>query len=110
MSKYFLFLVFLIFISDAQTQTKEIIKAGTLAPDGSDWAVIFEQMNAELIERSNGQLQFRFFYGRDEKELVELLKNQQLDAALMSTAGLGSIRPETFVFQLPMLFSSFILW
>ena len=107
MLKHFFLIFFFIFISNAHTQIKETIKAGTLAPDGSDWAVIFEQMNAELINKSKEQIQFRFFFGRDEKELVDLLQNQQLDAALMSTAGLGSILPETFVFQLPMLFLSY---
>lgn len=101
-------IIFIVLLfSFAYSQTQEIIKAGSLAPDGSDWSIIFEQMNSELVERTNGELQFRFFYGRDEKELVELLKNQQIDVALMSSAGLGTIHREIFVFQLPFLFADY---
>ena len=110
MKRWFFILLIILIVcpaNEAQKLSVEIIKAGTLAPEGSDWSVIFKQMNDELIERSKNRLQFRFFYGRDEKELVELLKNQQIDAALISSAALGTIESEIFALQLPLLFAEY---
>ena len=64
----------------AQTVDKEIIKWGTLATEASDWGHVLKQMNADLVKQSGGKLVIRFYFGRDEQDLVALLKNKQCDA------------------------------
>ena len=87
--------------------SSEIIKLGMLPTQTSDWGKTFEQLNSELIEESKGTLQFRFYFGRDEKDLIDLLQSKQIDAVSVSAAGLGQIMPEIFIFNLPMMFSTY---
>jgi len=54
----------------AQTVDKEIIKWGTLATEASDWGQVLKQMNAGLVKQSSGKLVIRFYFGRDEQDLV----------------------------------------
>ena len=94
----------------AQTVDKEIIKWGTLATEASDWGQVLKQMNADLVKQSDGKLVIRFYFGRDEQDLVALLKNKQCDAVSLTTVGLGHILPAIGVFQQPMLFSKYEEW
>ena len=94
-------------VADASVFGVEVIKMGTLATEGSAWAQVFQDMDAELRERSGGQLQFRFYFGRDEDDLVDLVKSRRLDAVSLTSVGLGQILPEFFIFQMPLLFSSY---
>ncbi|MCH7679553.1 TRAP transporter substrate-binding protein DctP [candidate division KSB1 bacterium] len=94
----------------AQTLDPEIIKWGTLATEASDWGQVLKQMNAELVKQSGGTLVIRFYFGRDEQDLVSLLNNKQSDAVSMTTVGLGQVLPEIAVLQMPMLFSEYEEW
>jgi len=94
----------------AQTVDKEIIKWGTLATEASDWGQVLKQMNAELVKQSGGKLKIRFYFGRDEQDLVSLLNNKQSDVASMTTVGLGQVLPEIAALQMPMLFSEYEEW
>ncbi|UCE18622.1 MAG: TRAP transporter substrate-binding protein DctP [Gemmatimonadota bacterium] len=95
------------FMFKGKTSSSEIIKLGMLPTQRSDWGKTFEQMNSELIEKSDGTLQFQFYFGRDEKELINLLESKQIDAVSVSAAGLGQIIPEIFIFNLPLMFSTY---
>jgi TRAP-type C4-dicarboxylate transport system substrate-binding protein len=101
---------FAIFISlnfpSVYSQDTQIIRLGTLAMEGSDWGLILQKMNTELIQKSRGRLKFQFFFGRDDADLVELVKNQQLDAASLTIVGLGRILQSVYLLYLPMLFSN----
>lgn len=110
MYKYVLCLVIPILfcgVMAGESTEKKIIKLGTLATEASDWGQAFQQMNAELIERGDGNLEFQFYFGRDERDLIDLLKSKRLDAVSVSVPGLGQILPQIFAFQLPMLFSTY---
>jgi len=103
---FFLVIFFSFTLQSIYSQDKQILKLGTLATEGSDWGLILQKMNAELIQKSEDKLQFKFFFGRDEADLIELIKNQQLDAASLTSVGLGQFLPEIYLLYLPMLFSS----
>lgn len=106
---YLIGLICICFLAKGEATEKEIIKLGApLVTEGSAWGKNFEQMNAELIKKSNGQLLFQFHFGSgDEKEMIALLKNNQYDALSLTTVGLGQILPEMNLLQLPMLFSTY---
>jgi TRAP-type C4-dicarboxylate transport system substrate-binding protein len=99
-------LLFSTYISGQETGA-EVIKLGTLAVKGSSWGNVFEKMDEELQAESKGTLKFKFYFGRDESDLLELLQNKQIDAASMTTVGLGLILPEVYVLQIPFLFSTY---
>jgi TRAP-type C4-dicarboxylate transport system substrate-binding protein len=92
---------------EGQTPGNQVMKLGTLATENSDWGKALKQMNAELISRSDGTLRFQFYFGRDEKDLISLIKSKQIDGVSVSIPGLGRILPEVFIFQSPMLFMSY---
>jgi len=81
---------------------KEIIKLGTLAPKESDWGKMLNRMNAALIRESGGQLQFKLYFGFGEEDLIK-----RCDAVSLTATGLGRVLPASFIFQLPMLFSTY---
>jgi TRAP-type C4-dicarboxylate transport system substrate-binding protein len=85
----------------------EVIKLGTLAVEGSSWAKTFEEMNKALISETNGEVKFKFYFGRDENDLVDLIQNRRIDAISMTSSGLGLILPQIYLFQMPLFFSSY---
>ncbi len=97
-------------VAIGQTADKEIIKLGTIATEYSVWGQVLKQMNAELVKQSNGKLEIRFYFGRDEQDLVALLKNKQCDAVSLTAVGLGQILPAIAALGMPMLFSKYAEW
>jgi TRAP-type C4-dicarboxylate transport system substrate-binding protein len=91
----------------AQNNDVETIKLGTLATRGSSWGNILGKMGEELQAESKGKLKIKFYFGHDESDLLELLRNKQIDAASMTTVGLGLILREIYVLQIPFLFSNY---
>jgi TRAP-type C4-dicarboxylate transport system substrate-binding protein len=104
-------LLFLLFhfqqLAHAQNNDVEIIKLGTLATRGSSWGNILEKMDEELQTESKGKLKIKFYFGHDESDLLELLRNKQIDAASMTTVGLGYILQDIYILQIPFLFSNY---
>lgn len=83
------------------------IRLGTLAKEESDWGKALKAMNAELIETSKGKLRFALTFDRNENELIDRMRKGQFHAVSVTAIGLGQILEEMFIFQLPMLFSSY---
>ena len=84
-----------------------VIKLGTMAPEKSTWWQTFRNISAELMRESQEQLELSIHPGIDESRLIELLQSGRCDAVSLTGAGLGNILPEAFIFQLPMLFSTY---
>ena len=83
------------------------IRLGTLATEDSDWGNALKAMNSELIQESNNQLRFALTFAMDEKRLIDLMRKGQLDAISVTAIGLGWVLEDLFIFQLPMLFTSY---
>ena len=111
MDKRIFFVIALIIIICLTTSESSIgqtvIKLGTMAPKGSIWDDTFIRISAELMRESQGQLELSIHPGRDESRLIGLLRSGSYDAVSLAGAGLGDILPEAFIFQLPMLFSTY---
>lgn len=102
----FIALMVMCFLAAGNATGQEAIRLGTMATRESDWGQIFSKMNAELIEESQDQLRFQFYWGRSEEQLIESVESG-LDAVSLTGTGAGNILPEAFIFQLPMLFSEY---
>lgn len=86
-----------------------VIKFATLAPDGTPWMKIMEEMNHAVQEQSGGQLAFRFYSGGvagDERDVLRKIRINQLHGGAFSGFGLGDVLSETRVLELPLLFHS----
>lgn len=84
-----------------------VIKFATLAPEGTPWMNLMEDMNREVQEKSAGQVSFRFYAGGvagDERDVIRKIRIQQLHGGAFSGFGLGEVLPELRVLELPLLF------
>jgi len=86
------------------------IKLATLAPSGSTWMNIMQEMVKELHDKSDGKIRFKIYPGGvlgDERDMVRRMKIGQLHCAAMTTIGISIIQKEALVFQLPLIFQSY---
>lgn len=92
--------------AQAKTHT---IRYGTIAPKGSIWAKYAKKIKTAVEQRSNNKLRVRIYFGEssaDEQNILRKMNGKLLDMASFSGIGLGSIVPETRVFELPFFFNS----
>src|SRR3712207_1785357 len=81
-----------------------VIKFATLAPEGTPWMNVMEEMNRELQDKSNGQVTFRFYAGGvagDERDVIRKIRINQLHGGAFSGFGMGEVLPEVRVLELP---------
>ncbi len=93
----------------AQTAEHEI-KLSVLAPEGSTWVKVMEEMNKELLAQSNGKLALKIYAGGvsgDEKDVLRKMRIGQVHAAAFTGVGLGQIVPSVRILELPMLFKNY---
>ncbi len=91
----------------ARAQTA--IKCATLAPDGSTWMKVLNELSKDLEKESGGKLKFKFYAGGvsgDEKDVVKKIRIGQLHSAGFTGVGLGDIAPEVRLLDAPWLFRS----
>ena len=86
------------------------IKLGTLAPSGTSYHKALLAMGEKWRKLSNGSVQLTIFPGGtqgSEPDMVGLMQTGNLDAALVTTAGLSEIDPGTLALEvMPMFFSN----
>jgi TRAP-type C4-dicarboxylate transport system substrate-binding protein len=92
-----------------QPRAEVEIKLATLAPDGSTWMKTMRAIDADVRQRTENRVGFKFFPGGvqgDEKDVIRKLRNGQIHGAAFTGFGLGSIVPEVRVIELPFMFES----
>lgn len=87
-----------------------VLRVATLAPKGSAWMRVFDAWNNSLEKETAGKLKFHFYPGGaagDERDAVRKMRAGQMDAAVITTMGLGQIVRSALVLQAPGLFDSY---
>ena len=87
-----------------------VIKIATLAPEGSAWTEIFNDLNAELKTATNNGVRLKIYPGGvlgNEKDMIRKMFVGQIHGALLTSAGLSTIFDEMDVFQIPFLFNTY---
>src|SRR5215470_15855685 len=85
------------------------IKVATLAPKGSAWAKILEEGAKSIADKTDGRVQIKYFFSGsqgDERDVVRKMKLGQLDGAALTAVGLGLIKGDVRVLELPFLFKT----
>ena len=106
---YFLtvFLLALPYAAEAKSTT---IKIATLAPEGSTYIQILNDLNAELKQKTNNDVRLRIYPGGvlgDEKDMRRKMHVGQIHGAVLTSAGLSGIFKELDVYQIPFLFEGY---
>lgn len=91
----------------AEAQAPIRIRLGTLAPQGSSYHRILQQMGERWRAATNGRVQLTIYAGTmgSENEMVRRMRAGQLQAAALTTTGIWTIDPGVAALnQLPMMF------
>jgi len=87
-----------------------VIKLATLAPEGSIWTEIFNDLDAELKTATNNGVRLKIYPGGvlgNEKDMIRKMFIGQIHGAVLTSAGLSNIFNEMDVFQIPFLFDTY---
>jgi TRAP-type C4-dicarboxylate transport system substrate-binding protein len=103
-----LFAALLLFVlgSSANAQT---IKIATLAPEGTTWMIAMRAGAAEIRERTDGRVKFKFYGGGvqgNDKQVVRKMRIGQLHGGAFTSTALGVFQKDAQIYALPMLFNN----
>jgi TRAP-type C4-dicarboxylate transport system substrate-binding protein len=96
--------------SPGSAEEGTIIKIATLAPNGSSWMNQFNTINAEVREKTRGQVGFKIYPGGvlgDEKDMMRKIQIGQIQGAALTSGGLASIFKEIDVIHIPFFFQNY---
>ena len=94
----------------AQKVEKVDIIMATLAPTDSQWYKVMENMGAEWKKISNGNVNLSIRAGGvvgDDPDAVRRLRSRSIQAAALTSAGLGDIDQGVAALQIPMMFDNY---
>lgn len=77
-------------------QEKIVIKMATMAPSGSPWYELMEEMGAHWSEVSGGQIELLLYPGGivgDEGAIIRKMRIGQIQSGLISNTGLSAVNP-----------------
>ncbi len=108
----FLFIISLLIQKQdlARASAPTIIKFATLAPEGSTWLNVVNDVSEELKEKSDGKLRLKIYSGGvagDEKDVLRKMRIKQIHCAGFTDVALGAIFNEARVFNLPFVFKAY---
>lgn len=85
-----------------------VVKLATVAPAGSIWHQYLQEVDADWRRLSSDQVRLKIYAGTlgDEDDIVRRMRIGQIDAATMSTTGLGSVDEAARALYIPMAFAS----
>jgi TRAP-type C4-dicarboxylate transport system substrate-binding protein len=109
MGLIFLGILPLVTAVDAAADTT-VIKIATLAPEGSAWIQTLNELNAEVMKKTENSVQFKIYPGGvlgDERDMVRKMFIGQVQGAVLTSSGLSGIFGEMDVFQIPFLFENY---
>ncbi len=93
----------------ADARAEEARRFATLAPEGSLWMKELEEGASEVEKLTDGRIKTKFYPGGSqggERDVVRKMRLGQLDAAGLTSIGLGMIYPGIRVLELPYLWNS----
>ncbi|MBD3333934.1 MAG: ABC transporter substrate-binding protein [Candidatus Eisenbacteria bacterium] len=83
------------------------IKIATVAPEGSTWMNVMDELKEKVTEETGGRVKLRFYAGGiqgDELIVLRKMYSGQLHGAGLTGVGLGELAPSLRVLELPLLF------
>lgn len=97
-------------IQNVYAEAPTIIKFATLAPDGSSWTNVLNEIDSELNKKSDGKLRLKIYAGGvqgDEDDVIRKMRIGQVHCAGFTGVGLDDVLPEIRIFDLPFFIKSY---
>jgi len=91
-------------VPEAKAASPIIIRFASLAPPGSAFMRVMKAWNRSLKEQTENRVEFRFYSGGsqgDERDFIRKVRAGQMDAAGVSTTGLGMVARPVLVLTAP---------
>ena len=86
-----------------------VIKMATLAPEGSSWFRVLQEMGEEWRKASDGAVTLRIYPGGvagDEDAVIRKMRIGQIQAAAITGIGLAYLEPSFYALHIPMMYAS----
>jgi TRAP-type transport system periplasmic protein len=86
-----------------------IVKMATLAPEGSSWYRVLQEMGEEWRKASGGAVTLRIFPGGvagDEDAVIRKMRVGQIQAAAITGIGLAYLERSFYALHIPMMYES----
>lgn len=97
-------------LPQARLEAGQTIKVATLAPEGSSWVRALRAIDAEVRERTDGEVALKIYPGGvqgDEDVMLRKIRVGQLHAGGFGGLGMGQIVPDVLAFEMPFLFRDY---
>ena len=91
----------------AAAQPAHLFKIATIAPQGSTWMNLMDELDKRVREETSGEVGFRFYPGGQQGSDLDVLRkirSGQLQGGGIAGVGLGEINSAIRIFELPFMF------
>lgn len=99
----------LILLGMVSTASAQTIKLATLAPEGSGWMNAMRAGAAEIGQRTDGRVLFKFYGGGvqgNDKQVLRKMRIGQLHGGAFTSTVLGEFQNDAVLYGMPMLFNN----
>ncbi|MHC4343007.1 MAG: TRAP transporter substrate-binding protein [Planctomycetota bacterium] len=86
------------------------LKVATIVPDGSSWMVGVREAAAEIEEKTEGRVQFKFYPGGvmgSDETVLRKIRAGQLQGGAFTSGALARIYPDIDLYGIPLQFRSY---
>src|SRR5512139_659579 len=86
-----------------------VVKMATLAPEGSSWYRVLQEMGEEWKKASGGAIALRIYPGGvagDEDAVIRKMRVGQIQAAAITGIGLSYLDRSFYALHIPMMYAS----
>lgn len=103
-------LIVVVMVQASWAGDEVVIKMATLAPQGSEWHQVLQEMGAAWQKASHGKVAFRLYPGGvagDDADVVRKMRLGTLNAGLLSAAGLTDIDRSVLAIEIPLAYADY---
>lgn len=103
-------LVFLVWGHAVCSAEEVVVKMATLAPQGSEWQQVLQEMGAAWQKASRGQVVLRLYPGGvagDDNDVVRKMRLGTLGAAFLAIHGISEIDRSVLALEIPLAYADY---
>ncbi len=106
--RVFLAFAFTLLVYGSAVAKTVVVKFASVAPKGTTWDTSIRDIDEKWRAASGGTVRMQVFAGTlgDESDIMRRMRIGQIDAALVTTAALGTIDPDLNGMNIPMAFAT----